>query len=67
LEKAVEAVQHGEHNEAVTRGRPRRRHATEVALDILRPGYVPKREALGDVRAMLAWLDDDDPTWLRTD
>jgi hypothetical protein len=42
-------------------------HAAEVALGILRPGYVPKREALADVRAMMAWLDDNDDSWLSTD
>ena len=42
-------------------------HAAEVALAILSPGYIPKCEAVGDVRAMLAWYDDGDDTWLRTD
>jgi hypothetical protein len=42
-------------------------HASEIALGILRPGYVPKREALHDVEAMLAWLDSDDDTWLGVD
>jgi hypothetical protein len=39
-------------------------HAAEVALGILRPGYVPKSEALDDVRAMMRWLDGDDETWV---
>jgi hypothetical protein len=39
-------------------------HASEVALGVLRPGYVPKREALTDVRAMLAWLDYGYQDWI---
>jgi hypothetical protein len=36
-------------------------HAAEVALGILRLGkYVPKREAMNDVRALLAWYDADE-------
>jgi hypothetical protein len=27
---------------------------------------MPKREALTDVRHLLAWVDDDDETWLST-
>ena len=41
-------------------------HASEVALGILKPGYVPKREALVDVRRLLAWIDDEDDAWLDT-
>jgi len=44
-------------------------HAAEVALGVLRPGYVPKREALEDVVSLLHWLaeDDDDDEWTSTD
>ncbi len=42
-------------------------HASEIALGILKPGYVPKGDALADVRRLLAWIDEDDETWLRTD
>ena len=42
-------------------------HAAEVALAILLPGYIPKREAVEDVRGMLAWYDDDDDAWTRVD
>jgi hypothetical protein len=42
-------------------------HATEVALGVLTPGYIPKREAPHDIRSLLRWLDDDDQTWPRTD
>src|SRR4051794_38286599 len=42
-------------------------HAAEVALAILSPGYRPKREALDDVRTMMAWIDDDDDRWRATD
>lgn len=42
-------------------------YAAEVALGILRPGYMPKREALDDVRRMLAWADGEDDDWPGTD
>jgi hypothetical protein len=42
-------------------------HAAEVALAMLSPGYVPKREAVRDVRRMLAWYDDEDDAWRRLD
>jgi len=43
-------------------------HATEVALAILRPGYVPKKETTEDIRALLAWLDDPtDDAWKQVD
>lgn len=33
-------------------------HAAEVALAILKIGsYLPKREAVEDMRAVLAWID----------
>jgi hypothetical protein len=41
-------------------------HATEIALGVLRPGYLPKREALHDVERMLAWLDGKDDDWPTT-
>jgi len=38
-------------------------HAAEVALGILRlhseKRYIPKREAMEDVRQLLAWYDED--------
>jgi hypothetical protein len=34
--------------------------AAEVALALLRPGYLPKREAVEGVRKMLAWYDSVD-------
>jgi len=44
-------------------------HAAEVALGVLAPGYMPKREACEDMRALLTWADgdDDDGTWLHAD
>jgi hypothetical protein len=42
-------------------------HAAEIALAVLRPGYVPRREAVADVRNLLAWLDDEDDSWTGTD
>jgi hypothetical protein len=43
-------------------------HATEIALGILRPGkYLPKREAMDDVRSMLAWYDDENDEWTTRD
>jgi hypothetical protein len=41
-------------------------HAAEVALGILTPGYLPKREALADMRLLLAWADRGDDAWLET-
>lgn len=36
-------------------------HAAEVALAMLNLGrYVPKKEAVEDMRYILAWLDSDD-------
>ena len=43
-------------------------HTAEVALGILRPGrYLPKREAVQDMRLMLAWIDQEDDTWTNID
>lgn len=38
-----------------------------MALAVLRPGYVPKSEALDDMRALLRWVDEDDASWTTTD
>jgi hypothetical protein len=35
-------------------------HTAEIALGILMPGYFPKREALDDMRRLLAWIDSAD-------
>lgn len=42
-------------------------HAAEVALGILHPGYVPKREAVDDLRSLLDWLDGNNEGWPATD
>jgi len=42
-------------------------HAAEVALAVLRPGYVPHSAALDDLRALLRWLDEDDESWTTRD
>jgi hypothetical protein len=41
-------------------------HAAEVALGLLTPGYVPKRESLNDATRMLARLADDYQSWPET-
>jgi hypothetical protein len=66
-ERALDAVKRGEQNDAVMADARAVWHATEVTIGVLRPGYVPKREALDDARRMLAWLDEGDDTWLDTD
>ena len=35
-------------------------HAAEIGLAVLLPGYIPKREAIEDIRAILDALDDED-------
>jgi hypothetical protein len=32
-------------------------HTTDVALGILSPGYMPKRESPRDLRSMMAWAE----------
>jgi hypothetical protein len=53
--------------EAVTADLRAVSHAAEVALGILRPGYVPKAEAIEDVRNMMRWVDGDADEWTSTD
>ena len=65
-ERAIESLDR-EHAEALLEDARAVWHTAEVALGILHPGYLPKREALTDVRRMLAWVDHGDLTWLRTD
>jgi hypothetical protein len=42
-------------------------HTAEIALGVLCPGYVPTREALDDLRRLLAWIDDENKEWPSTD
>jgi hypothetical protein len=59
---ALGEIKDDETNQAVIEDTRKVWHAAEVALGILLFGkYVPKLEALSDVRAMLAWLDDEAP------
>jgi hypothetical protein len=66
--QAVDELVHGEAPRPATEADQRAVwHAAEIALGILRPGYVPKREAIADMRALIAWIDGDDPSWASTD
>jgi hypothetical protein len=64
---AGESIREGEPHEAVIADQRAVWHAAEVALGVLTPGYRPKREALEDIRRLLAWTDSDDRTWLGVD
>jgi hypothetical protein len=58
-ESVVGEVAHDEQHTAVIEDSRAVWHAADVALGILNLGrYFPKREALDDVRAMLALLDE---------
>jgi hypothetical protein len=59
LKMATETVVNRESHDAKIEDVRKVWHAAEVALGVLNLGrYVPKRESLEDVRAMLAWIDE---------